>query len=219
MNKNKIIKICCIAMFATLISGPLSAKAFFVDDFLNDLESYLEENQENYSETTGENGNQVYISNDVNVSANTGGNVISGGGEIKEGETTVKIKTETIINGKVIDLIDIESNESEASVKSVIKANGDTAQVEREIKIGSETTTENYEVDLESSEEDKSSEDANGSTALWDNGAGDGETNNLPEQSEKQEKIVEKSLTILNNWLSDFTDNFKSFFQSIFSIF
>ena len=219
MKKNKIIKICFVMALLVLISAPFSARASFMDDFFNDFESYMEES---HSETTTDgNGNQVYISNDVSVSASSGGNVVSGG-EVKEGETRVKIKTETVVNGKVIDPVDIDTKANEASVKSVIRANGDDVQVEREIKIDSESVTENFEVDLENSEE--SSEEAvmpNPQIQAEEPGEVNNppERNNLQEQNEKEEKMVKKTFTVLNNWLSDFTNNFKSFFQSIFSIF
>lgn len=194
-----------------LISSPLSAKAFFMDDFFNDLESHLEES---YSETADGNGNQVYINNDVSVTANTGGNVVSGGGEIVEGKAKVKIKTETVINGKVIDPINIETEANEASVKSEIKADGGVAQVEREIKVGSETATENFEVDLGNSEENAEVEIKEPA-----------EANNLNpaeqdiEQDKDGEEVKGQVSAVLHNWWPNFAAKLKSFFQSIFSIF
>ncbi|MCK4592220.1 hypothetical protein KAT63_02130, partial [Candidatus Parcubacteria bacterium] len=172
---------------------------------------------------TNNNSNNSEIINNVSVSTDTGGNTIKGDGEIIEGKSNSEIKVETVINGKVIDPINIKTDESEASVKSQINADGSAIQVQREIKVGPEIKAENYEVDLESSEEtvianpqvqteeseEINPEEINNSLEQSEN----------IEQSEKQEKIAEKTLTVLSSWFSGFADNFKSFFQNIFSIF
>lgn len=214
-----------------LISGLLvaPARASLWSEFYDNITSQSDEENSN----AGNNSNNSEIINNVSVSTNTGGNTIEGDGEIIEGRSNSEINVETIINGQIIDPVNIRSDESEASVKSQINANGAAVQVQREIKIGSEITTENYKVDLESSEETVIAspqvqvEEPEETVAVnpqiqieepeeTNNPSEQGE--NI-EQSEKQEKIVEKTLTVLSSWFSDLTNNFKSFFQSIFSIF
>lgn len=215
MKKNNSNKIFFISILLILISGLLAApaKASLWSEFYDDLA--IQSDEENSNKEGNSNNSEII--NNISVSTSTGGNTIEKDGEIIEGRSNSEIKVETIVNGKVIDPINIKSNESEASVKSQINANGGAVQVQREIKIGPETKTENFEVDLESSEETiivnpqiqiEEPEEINPE-----------EINNPLEQNAKQEKIVEKTLTVLNSWLSDFAINFKSFFQNIFSVF
>ncbi len=210
MKKNNSNKIFFISILLILISGLLVAPAgaSLWNEFFDDIASQSDE----------ENSNNSEIINNVSVSTDTGGNTIKGDGKIIEGKSNSEIKVETVINGKIIDPINIKTDESEASVKSQINADGSTIQVQREIKVGSEIKTENYEVDLESSEETvianpqvqtEESEEINNSLEQSEN----------IKQSEKQEKIAEKTLTVLSSWFSGFADNFKSFFQNIFSVF
>lgn len=217
----KINKILIIAL-VSLTALPLSANALFIDEeFLNELE--------NIEELEGTNNGQAQITNNISVSASTGGNSAVGG-EIIEGKEKAEIKVETIINGQVIDPIDIESDEGEASVKSQINASDENIQVQREIKVGSETINEDYEINAESPAEAVVAKPQVKAEETIETIAAEpaeeiSEENNSPEQgadveqSEKREKIFEKPLAVLSDLLADIINNFKSFFQSVFNIF
>ena len=114
----KIIKIYLISSLVVLI--PLSVQAFFLDDLFDDLESYFEEDSFNSIATSS----NVQIINEVNVSADTGGNVVESG-EVNQDKSEVNVQIETTINGQSIDPVDLE-------VKS---EQGEDAQVKVEQKI------------------------------------------------------------------------------------
>jgi len=147
-----------LTIFLTAIIIPLSCRAFFLDDFFKKFY---------------EKSSSTQIINEVNVSANTGGNKAEGG-EIIEGESKIKVEIKNIINNESIEPIDIEIQEAPTltvGVKSRIEVKGDASEpiVEKEIIINDEKITE----------EDKTQKE----------------------------------------WLPNFVEEIKNFFQSIFKFF
>jgi hypothetical protein len=147
MNKSKIkYQISKISILvASLIIIPLACRAFSFEEFFDELKEW-------FSNSTSSNR----VINEVNVSANTGNNIING--EVKEGETKSKVYVKNIINGKEIEPVEIESKANKVNVKSKIEAEGKMAQVQREIEIDSERSTTSYEVNLENSDNQESNQ-------------------------------------------------------------
>ena len=126
-----------ISLIAIII--PLSCRAFFLDDFFKEF---------------FEKSSSTQIINEVNVSANTGGNTASEG-EVIEGKGKINVEIKNIINGESIEPIDIEIQEAptpsgvgaptiSVGVKSRIEVKGDDSEpiIEREIIINDEKITE-----------------------------------------------------------------------------
>jgi len=149
MRKNFLI----ISLIAIII--PLSCRAFFLDDFFKKFY---------------EKSSSTQIINEVNVSANTGGNTASEG-EVIEGKGKINVEIKNIINNESIEPIDIETEANKVEVKSRIEVKGDDSEpiVEREVIINDEKITE----------EDKTQKE----------------------------------------WLPNFVEEIKNFFQSIFKFF
>lgn len=157
MRKNFLI----ISLIAIII--PLSCRAFFLDDFFRDFDKKLFFDD-------FEKGSSTQVINEVNVSANTGGNTVEEG-KINEGEGKINVEIKNIINGESIEPIDIETEANKVEVKSRIEVKGDGSEpiVEREIIIDDE------KIDNEKKEE--------------------------------------------KEWLPNFMEEIKNFFQSIFKFF
>ena len=183
----KIIKILPI-LFLTLAVIPLSAQAFSFDELFDEIEEW-------FSDEINETKNSQVI-NEINVSANTGGNAAEEG-EVKEGETKSRVYVKNIINGIEIEPIEIESDASEVKVESEIEVDEGKAYIQREIEIDSETSEESYEVDLEESD--------------TFNMGGCLANKECFEEGENFKKVQE--------WWENFVNNLKSFFENIFSIF
>lgn len=125
---------------------------------------------------------QVIIENNVSVSADSGGNSASDG-EIIQGTSSVDVKVETIINGEVVEDIDI--HEELAS-----PAGGATSTpviVEKKIEniVKGATTTTNIKVELNKDEN-------------YEN----------HEQEFKPESFIERLFSRLINFLSNFKFSF-----------
>ena len=163
-----------------LVVIPLSCQAFSLNEIFEEFENWIS-NRNNNSQ----------IINEVNVFTNTGGNIVEGNGEVKEGETKSSIYVQNIINGTEIEPIDIETEAQEVKVKSEINVENEVAQVQREIEIDSEKEVENYQVELPA-------ESPSDNQAAREN---EGVFNNL------------------QNWWQNFINNLKSIINNIFNIF
>ena len=134
MKKRKNFKKILALISGLLLVAPLFfTQAFFAgwpEEFFNNLPE-----QESGS---------AQVSNEMNVSAMTGGSIISNGGEVEEGNAKAGVRIESIVNGQAIEPVNIESETGEVKVKSRIKTEDDKIIVEREIQVGEEKTEENY---------------------------------------------------------------------------
>lgn len=96
--------------------------------------------------------NSTTIINNVSASANTGNNTASEG-EVVEGEARASVKVKTIIDGQVVEDIDIEETKEggDASVKveSRVEADDEKAKVETTTVINGEEKTSSREINLE----------------------------------------------------------------------
>lgn len=179
----------CLSLFALI---PSFAKASFFDDLF----------PKGFGNFKGESGTSV--TNEINVSADSGGNTVNGGngangengknGEIKEGKTEVKVKIKSVVNGKEMEPTNIKTEGNKVEVKSRIEVKGSAApKIEKKIKIDGETVGEENEGKDAEPQED-----------------------NLKTGNEKKPEIGEKAS---GKWIRGFLKNLKSFFQSIFSMF
>lgn len=117
--KNAVIN----AVILVLLIVPLSAQAFFLDDWFEDW--FFDEE------------GTTQVINEVKVEANTGGNKADEG-EVIEGEGEINVEIKTIINGEEIEPIEIETEANEVKVESEIRVENEEVIVEREIEINSE---------------------------------------------------------------------------------
>jgi hypothetical protein len=142
-DKFKLKFICYSLVFLLAISFSLPAWAITVSDF----DEFLEDLTDEFSDQEG--GTQVI--NKVEAVATTGGNEVNGD-EVGEGTAKAEAKVKTIINGQVVEDINIskESADGEASVKieSYVEADSEKAIVETTTVINNEETTEKQEIDL-----------------------------------------------------------------------
>jgi len=147
----KIIKIYLNIALVILVSSPLSAQAFFLDNLFDDWEKYFEEDSFDSMATSS----NVQVINKVNVSASTGGNV-AGPGEVIEGQSELKVKIENTINGETIEPVDLEvKSEDEEGAKVDVEQKitypdeEGKVKVEREIEINEQIETEEYQIEVE----------------------------------------------------------------------
>ncbi len=192
-NSNFKLKLMVFISIIFLGTIPSVVKAFWLDEIFDEFKEWFSE----------ENNNSQII-NQVNVSTNTGNNVING--EIKEGEAKTSIEVKNIVNGKEIEPIEIKSGANQVKVESEIRVEkgSDKAVVQRKVEIDSEKTEENYEVDL------KTSEEKEGGEKLRESGL---------EGEESGDEELKKERSGFQEWWSDVIKNLKSFFQNIFNIF
>jgi len=176
-----------------LVVIPLSCQAFSLNEIFEEFENWIS-NRNNNSQ----------IINEVNISTNTGGNVVNGNGETKEGEAKSQIYVKNIINGKEIEPIDIETEANEVNVKSEIEVEDEIAKVHRETQIDSETNVEDYEVELDES--------------ASDTGICQPNEECFEEDLENKEAIEENGNKFFD-WWKNFVDNLRSIINNIFSIF
>lgn len=146
------MKISAITAISVLLLGPISASAFFMEDFFSEFEKFF---SEDFDKDFMETDTSTQIINEVNVSANTGGNVAEGG-EIKEGEQKINVEIKNVINGESIEPIEIETEANKVEVKSKIEIKGDDSEpiVEKEIIIDDEKKTETKETSQEETEKE-----------------------------------------------------------------
>lgn len=149
----KVITILCLF----LITIPLSAKAFNLDEFLKELEKLISEENGNNSQTPLDDEDYLtgQVINKVEVHTNTGETTING--EVKEGETKTKVEVKNIINGEEIEPIEIEAEANEVKVESEVRIEDGELSVKKEIEIDSETETENYQTNLEDTKNEETS--------------------------------------------------------------
>ena len=175
-------------MFLVLAVAPLSVQAFSFEEFFDDFEEWLSSDEWNFEE-----GNSSQITNEINVSANTGGNTATEG-ETIEGKAETSIEIKNIVNGTEIEPVEITSETGEVSVESEIVVDDNVVQIQREIEIDSEKSVESYSVELEGS------------------GCGTDVDSSLNCLGSEEPDINQ-------NWLVSFLESFKNFFQSIFNLF
>jgi len=193
-EKLKFIKWIILSLMIFLTIKPMICRAFFWDEFFNELETEIEKS---IPTTTENQGNNSQIINKIEVEVNSGGNKIEGNGEtgkIIEGETKSEVHIENIIDGKEIEPINIESKENEVKVNSEVKVEDGKVEVKREIETGSEKKTENYQTELTETEENRKSEKI-------------------------KEELKDDRLTTFKNWWLDLMEGFESFLKNIFDIF
>ena len=171
----KIIKIYFNIALLVLIVSPLSVQAFFLDDLFNDLGSYFEDIDSSASPQNDDNTDSVEIINQVNVSADTGGNTV-GPGEVSQGESEVNVQIETIINGQSIDPVDLEvKSEQGQDVKVEVEQKitypdeQGQAVIEREIEINEQTedTEENQPSNQEIDSQNETFSELNNNFSQW----------------------------------------------------
>ena len=161
--------------------------------------------------------NSVEIHNEVNVSANTGGNVISGsndGGQIIEGQSRSEVHTETIINGETVESTDIHSTSttnSEVGVKEEIEADGGEANIHQEIEINGEKKVEDREIELENGTASATTMESFISTN------DDDETTETATETREPETEIENNIfDSIHNFVTELLNGLKSLFQNIF---
>jgi len=119
--KDWVVKI----IIGMLVLIPLSVGAFSWRDFWGDEDVKVEPPQT--------------VVNEVNVSANSGGNTASGG-EVKSGEAKASIQVKTEINGEVIEDFD-EEFFGETDFEREFKHATETASATTKIKVRTNTAT------------------------------------------------------------------------------
>lgn len=88
------------------------------------------------------------ITNEINVRADTGGNV-SDGGKITQGKSESSIKVETIINGQKVAPRDIKTEEGNISATSQIIVEDGKIKISQEVASGSEQKILEWEGSLD----------------------------------------------------------------------
>lgn len=143
INNNKLKFICYSLVLLLAISFSLPAQAIALADF----DEFLEDLTDEFFDQEG----STQVINKVEAVATTGGNEATSG-EVVEGRAESSVKVKTIINGQVVEDIDIkeESAGNEASVKaeSRVEADDEKAIVETITVINDEETTEKHKIDL-----------------------------------------------------------------------
>lgn len=165
--------------------------------------------------------NSVEIHNEVNVSANTGGNVISGsndGGQIIEGQSRSEVHTETIINGETVESTDIHSTSttnSEVGVKEEIEADGGEANIHQEIEINGEKKVEDREIELENATTFTTTIES--CTPTDDNDDETPMATKTATETRGLEKEIENNIfDSIHNFVTELLNGLKSLFQNIF---
>ena len=180
-------------LVAFFVISPLSCRAFSFGEIFEEFEEWIS-GGEGFSTST----NDSQIINEINVSTNTGENIING--EVREGETKTEIYVKNIINGKEIEPIEIETEKENVEAKSKIEVSEEKAYVHQEIQLDSEKTIKDYQVDLKNSGSDR----------------GDFEEDKKDEREDLEGREKSK---VFQEWWIGFFQSLKSFFQKLFSIF
>ena len=119
----KYILIFALAMLLFMIPFIVKAEQLDLDEFFNDLDEMLE--------MQSVSGSDTQVINEVSAEANTGGNTAEAG-EVVVGEASASARTKTIINGEVVEEINIEKTSTkdvDIQIESQIIADSDTVEV------------------------------------------------------------------------------------------
>jgi len=145
--------------------------------------------------------NRTEIQNQVDVSANTGGNV-SNGGQTTEGSSRNSIQTQTVINGKTVDSTNINSTgsaSSSSSIKIEIRTENGSTTIYKETEINGEKKTENRQIEPDNATTEENSG-----------------INSQAEPAQTAKTNFRKNMADIRNFIATLFFDFKSIFQYIF---
>ncbi|OGZ41000.1 MAG: hypothetical protein A3I20_01155 [Candidatus Portnoybacteria bacterium RIFCSPLOWO2_02_FULL_40_15] len=216
-------------LISLLVFAPFISQASFTDNFFNDFEKrFLEKEISNTITTSSQ--SDVVIKNQINVSANTGGNI---GEQTEEtGNAKVEIEIQNEINGETLEPINIEKEEqgqANVSVEQNIQApnKNNKALIETEIKINENTETRKTEIDLENSENKDSGEINSKETTKTENSSSAKSETEGSDKDKKQEepkqilKKISEQVRLVNQasrWWDGFFKNLKLKLANILNI-
>ena len=208
-----------LIILAVLVCLPLSAGASFWEEW---LEGFFEDSsalpQDGQWTLPQNSENSVQITNQLNVSASTGGNV-AGEGETVEGKAKAEIEIENIINGQSVEPVDIEiesdQGEAGAEAEQAITYPDEAGQVkvEQEIRINHEVEKKEAQVEIENGNpeelektEQKEEKPADELTEETDSA---GPVNLTETADSNQPKLITKISHQVNQWWSSFLGGLK----------
>ncbi|KKU70098.1 MAG: hypothetical protein UX94_C0011G0026 [Parcubacteria group bacterium GW2011_GWA2_47_21] len=130
-----------LVFIALFTAGLVSAKEFYFNVPKPNLRNLPEISVSKVNDDAG----GTSITNDISVSASTGGNNVSGGsgqsgGTIQTGSAKAEVKIQTTVNGEVIEDFD-EEYEGEAEIEKEFENASGTVKTRVEVKVRSGTST------------------------------------------------------------------------------
>ncbi|OGI26465.1 MAG: hypothetical protein A3J76_00750 [Candidatus Moranbacteria bacterium RBG_13_45_13] len=157
--------------------------------------------------TTSVSADSVIIENNVSATANTGGNVVEGGGEIQTGNASASSSSSTTVNG---------DGETKVEVKAKAEANG--KKVEAEVK----EKNPKEDINVQKGIEDDGSE-AKVDIEINTNSEGNITEENVNQENTNQSEGQSDSQNTSDNFFAQATNSIskaiKGFFDNILSFF
>ena len=145
----KYVLIFALVILLFMIPFALQAGQLDLDEFFDDLDEIIK--------TASVNESNTRIINQIEASANTGGNTAEAG-EVVQGEASATAITKTIINGEVVEETNIEktsTKDASIEIERQIKADSKAVEVHSTTTINGQTENSSYSASLDDQEEDE----------------------------------------------------------------